>query len=380
MAMLSLHKEVQDVRTSLATPDELRSVNKYETPILSYSSLTNYNRCPTLGVILKSIGKTLGSSHPDKALEAGSVCHEVYSAIRLYQLIQQDLPAHAWHHARRIFGDARADTLWRELDNADPRVALYNFAMHVLYSSGYTDDAYDKKRTFVNIEDSLNDYLNYYNYDRWPVFILDHDDVTSFVGIEIPVVMRVSFEFRNGDVWSVYIDGVIDGIHYDAKNINRIVVNENKTSSVIDSTWYQQFALDHQLTIYALMTTLVMHRSIEDVHLYGMPIPLGRRQQTGMEPYRRTAQQHYANMFQWILTALETHHTYKASPLDAPRFTHSCRRYFRPCSLLPICDATREVQEEELGMLQDAEDEHVQRLIDAYISMHDTFSDERMKG
>jgi hypothetical protein len=29
---------------------------------------------------------------------------------------------------------------------------------------------------------------------------------------------------------------------------------------------------------------------------------------------------------------------YKDVPFEAPRFTHSCYRYFRPCSFVPICD------------------------------------------
>jgi len=33
------------------------------------------------------------------------------------------------------------------------------------------------------------------------------------------------------------------------------------------------------------------------------------------------------------------------NPYDTPRYTHSCNRYFRPCSFIPFCDTTREDQE-----------------------------------
>ena len=33
---------------------------------------------------------------------------------------------------------------------------------------------------------------------------------------------------------------------------------------------------------------------------------------------------------------------YSAEPTDAPMYTHSCNRYFRSCSFIPLCTETRE--------------------------------------
>jgi hypothetical protein len=35
---------------------------------------------------------------------------------------------------------------------------------------------------------------------------------------------------------------------------------------------------------------------------------------------------------------------YKDNPYDAPKYTHSCNRYFRPCAFIPFCDADDEEQ------------------------------------
>lgn len=379
--MINIQRDIKNIKCNLATVDELNALDVEETPLLSYSSITNFNRCPTLGVLSKSIGREAGGEgRRAMALEAGSVCHEVYSVLRLYQLIQQDMAGHAWHHAGRILGDARREQIWHQLDHPDPRTARYNFAMEALYTSGFTDDAFDRKRTFANIEDSLNDYINYCQYDKWPIFVLDHEDTSSFVGVEIPVVLRISFYFNDDRApWTVYIDGVVDGIHYDAKNVNRLIIQENKTTGVMDDTWIEQFTVEHQITMYALMASMVMHREIRDVHLYGMPIPCGRKQVTTMQPFKRESDRYVAHLFQWAITALEWHFGFKDTPLDAPRFTHSCRRFFRTCSMMPICAAPRNVQEEEIQQMPIATNNHLKELLDGYKAMHHMFSDERMQ-
>lgn len=367
-------RDCKSVEIRLAHEDDINRFDQKELPLLSYSSITNYHTCPTYGIITKSCGRAPTEAvGRQTALEAGSVSHEVFAAARIHQLIMQDLPGHAWHHAKRIFGESRRDSMWKFLDNSDHKLARYNFAMEALYTSGYTDDPFDKRRTFAAIEESMMHYLGYFDTARYPVFVLDHNDVGSFVGIEVPVILYVNFVFEDGTNIDCLLDGFLDGLHYDAKDLNRIIVVENKTASRITDSWANSFIVDHQITIYALMATLVMHREITDVHVYGSPIPIGR-QTTTKEPVHRHRVDHHHEMLNWVLEALEVHYRYKDDPLNATRRTHSCGRYFRSCSMLPVCASPREDRQEMFDMLPVGDNSHTEDLIRQYLYMKDTYA------
>jgi hypothetical protein len=46
---------------------------------------------------------------------------------------------------------------------------------------------------------------------------------------------------------------------------------------------------------------------------------------------------------------------YEGNPYDAPKYTHSCNRYFRPCSFIPFCDADDEEQRTIVREMEDDE-------------------------
>lgn len=366
-------QEMTSVNVRLATRDDIARL-RHIMPMLSFSSITNYHTCPTYGVITKSLNASMHNSEGRRntALEAGGAAHEVFAAARIHQLIMQDLPAHAWHHAKRIFGESRREQLWANLDHEDPKIARYNFAMEALYTSGYVDDPFDKKRTFANIEETMMDYLNKYNTDKYPVFVLDSDDPESFVGIEVPVILVMSFEYDNGKVTEVLIDGFLDGLHYHSDDINRVIVNENKTAARITDSWSASFIIDHQCTLYALMASLVLRREVTDIHVYGSPLPVGR-QTTTLEPVVRTSQDHATELFEWVWGAVRIHLLFGNNPLAAPRYTHSCGRYFSSCAMLPLCAAKHDEREQVLDSLYSADQSHLQKLIDQYDNIMDTF-------
>ncbi len=57
---------------------------------------------------------------------------------------------------------------------------------------------------------------------------------------------------------------------------------------------------------------------------------------------------HWAN---WVRHTVDIYETYEHDWEATPRYTHSCNRYFRPCSLIPFCTDTAEgriIQFEEM--------------------------------
>jgi hypothetical protein len=54
--------------------------------------------------------------------------------------------------------------------------------------------------------------------------------------------------------------------------------------------------------------------------------------------------------FKWLLHTVQLHEQYKDNPVEAPQYTHSCNRYFRPCSFIPLC---AEAPEDRATMLAD---------------------------
>jgi hypothetical protein len=54
--------------------------------------------------------------------------------------------------------------------------------------------------------------------------------------------------------------------------------------------------------------------------------------------------QHVERWVSWVAGALNLHDQFHTDPYEAPRFTHSCNRYYRPCPLVPLCDTADEEQ------------------------------------
>ena len=342
-------------------------------PLLSFSSITSYHTCPTYGCATKSYGRTPSEQKRRTALDAGKVSHDVFAAARLYQLIDAGMIGHAQHHAQRILGESRSESCWDQLKTktSDPMMRRYNFCIEALYTSGYTDDPYDKYRTFANIEETLMAYITSYDYARYPVLVLDHNDPHSFVGIETPVVLYCAFEI-DSDIVECLVVGILDGMHYDIRDLNRFIVNENKTASRINEAWLESFRVDHQISMYALMASLVLHKEITDVHVYGSPIPLGRGR-TQKQPLKRHMSDYLSELTQWILTALTYHETFKTRPMEAPRYTHACRRYNSMCSMIPVCAVPRDERMTELQDCNEVDNTHHIELLNSYDNMKETF-------
>jgi hypothetical protein len=56
----------------------------------------------------------------------------------------------------------------------------------------------------------------------------------------------------------------------------------------------------------------------------------------------------HGRIIEWYNTLMFVHYIverFKADPLSAPQFTHSCNRYFRPCGFVDLCGADYDDQQ-----------------------------------
>lgn len=317
------------------------------------TKLTAINTCPVWGIIRYGMHKRMPGAGRALALEAGGACHEVFSAIRLLDLWKyQGADELAIYHGRRLFGEDRfgamRDAAFRPGD--DERTQGVNFALTALHTSGFYDDPSDRKRTLSNLEEACIAYFDRWEFGHWPVWIRDKNDVQSDVGIEIPFDMLITFTMADGETVQGRFTGKMDGIHLHRDGWN---IHENKTASRLDDAWRESFRMSHQITGYAIAMSVFTGENIEYATVLGTAIPQPRHAEFGGNVIESVPRPDYMKerWFNWFLSTVQLYNQYKNNVLDAPTYTHSCNRYFRPCSLIPFCSADREEQEQILTEL-----------------------------
>lgn len=301
-------------------------------PAYSHSRLTNMNYCPTYGVVANQ-RKYIHSTKPTP-LTAGATMHEVFAAVRLWQMqYVQKLPKHALHNAHRLFSPDR----WSDCvsHTKDKRDNLIELCFNILHSSGYSDDGNDPVRTITNMETATIAYcderLPY--MEQWPVWVKDKKDHKCQVGIEQPIDAVLIFSDKKRIRYIGTIDGLVCNL-----NMRRYEVDENKTASRLDEAWRTSFDMSMQQTGYCACSTTVFGFPVLHVRVTGLMLRASRNNDRCLpiEPLPRDATSilHWAN---WVRHTSELYETYKDDYENAPRYTHSCNRYFRPCGLIPFC-------------------------------------------
>lgn len=313
----------------------------------SYSILTAYNTCPTWGLVRYGMRKTFETSGRALALEAGAAMHRVFAALRLFSL-RDKLPTHFEHHAHRIFG-ADAELLLSKLrTSSDDWINSTSFALEALHTSGYYDDPYDKKRTISNLEECALAYAKTVYSRSAPVWVQDIDNPESLVGIEVPFDFTIEFEY-NDQTTLVRFIGTVDAIHQ--KFDGTVYIEENKTASRLDDSWAMSFELSHQVTGYLIAASLITGANIRDAVIRGVRIPQPRRhgEEGGIRSESVTRDQDETEHFlKWMLYTYQQQEETQGDIERAPRFTHSCNRYFRPCSLIPLCKTASPEERQEV--------------------------------
>jgi hypothetical protein len=78
--------------------------------------------------------------------------------------------------------------------------------------------------------------------------------------------------------------------------------------------------------------------------------PSARAKDAGLKQVYIDREEHQiTRWFEWALHTVRLHNAFVDSPADAPQYTHSCNRYFKPCSMISFCSSTKE---EQLAALQ----------------------------
>lgn len=324
----------------------LRPATELETtelPWLDYSKATAINTCPTWGLIKNVHNKSPTEGGRNLALEAGSACHDVFAAARFASLFEGSDHDFAVAKAREHFGTSRHDKMFRFFQsNEGLEHRRTSYCLEALATSGYYDDPRDKRRTLQNIEDACVAYLQNYQFDIWKPVV--HQD-QNFIGVEVPFNIYVEYDRRRFRFVG-RADGIIRNSYY-----NAVEVHENKTGARINEAWAMSFHMSHQVTGYIEAAKLIVPSTNDELNnqcvVHGLQIPLPRNVELGGIVAERVSR-HIENTERWIKWLVYTYDLmmqYKDNVFEAPQFTHSCNRYFRPCQLIPFCASSREEQE-----------------------------------
>lgn len=331
----------------METKSEFRMATEQDADLETYdhTKLSAVNTCPTWGILRYDMHKRMPSAGRALALEAGSAMHECFAYIRLVSLIEQHqdksrtFQEQLWYyHGTRLFGQERLAHIDSVIQEASDVIDVAKRgSIAVLDTSGYYDDPRDRRRTLSNMEECIYAYINRWQWQH-RVWMRDEDDATSDIGIEIP--FDVVVEIR-GDVETTTfrLTGRIDGIHYNGRN--ELSCHDNKTASRLNDAWSQSFLLSHQITGYCVAATVFTGQPVHNAEILGLALPLPKTYDFGgyiREPVTRH-DWHYKRWVDWMVHTVAMVRQYKDNPYDAPKYTHSCNRYFRPCSFIPFCDS-----------------------------------------
>jgi len=324
-------------------------------PWVDYSTLTAVNTCPRWGIINSWHGKRL-SAGVDRILplEAGRAMHDVFAACRLFDLLTfkgalgslDPVIQGINNYATRLFSNALHHDRWAQAltyfhSNEDAETRLMQMALNLLETSGYHDDPRDNKRTQANLESAAINYVQRYPLGR---FIPICNSDASQIGVEMPFDITLH---NNNEAPLIRFVGRVDGVCYDTLRPSEKVpeVHENKTGSRIDTVWSNSFDTSNQVTGYCIAMSCILNQPINNVVMWGLqlPVPKSSTYSDGMMRYPTTrTPAAYYEWQTWLRHTLKIIHEYEDYPTDAPMYTHSCNRYFRSCSFIPLCSENAE--------------------------------------
>lgn len=336
--------------------NKFKSVNVYPTmdtslPWFDNTKLVAINTCPTWGIVRYTLNKSMMGAGRAMALEAGGAAHEVFAAHRLFHLIHSEdevtrsmVPA----VGERVFGKQRYEQMIEAIDpREDLRTQRNQFALSALYNSGFYDDPADKRRTTTNIEEMCIAYMDRFDWTKQlPAVLADR----NFVGIEVPVDVTIEYTLMDDSKVKYRFVGKADGVHWKDDKQDTLRVHENKTASRLGDAWEMSWETNHQPTGYMIALSAMLNIQIRDSLMLGSCLPMPKSYAiNGLSRVPVTRQDfQIIEWFEWFLHTVQLHDQYKDSPLHAPMYTHSCNRYFRPCSFITLCASEPEERQQIL--------------------------------
>lgn len=318
---------------------------------IDFTALNAVELCPTWGIIRYIHGLRTTPTQRQMPLECGSTCHEIFAAVRWLDAMRH---VGEWEldesllitESHRLMGDDRIERIFDAMNGLDAHSdhSCKEFITHVLYSSGYEDDDRDQKRTLFNMEIALLAYYDRWQWGRWRPWVGHvpiHGDMQQRMGIEIPLDLWL---MTDNSVSIRYV-GRMDGLHYDMRNklgrYEYVVPHENKTAGRLGDAWESSMLMTHQITGYAIGARLITDKLVRYARAIGLsiPWPVERDRYHGYQSVAVGRGEVHAIAWQrWIDHIMSLVVRYADTPEEAPRFTHSCSRFFRPCSFIPLCD------------------------------------------
>lgn len=293
------------------------------------------------------------------ALEAGHAMHEVFAFVRLVSLMSwyedrgkdKTFTDKVWtYHGTRLFGMERLTHITDAIREAeDVSDVCKRGAIAVLDTSGFYDDPRDRRRTLNNMEECAYAYINRWRWDH-PVWVRTVDDPTSDVGIEIPFDLVVDISGLH--MLRYRLTGRLDGLHYDG--LGRLTVHDNKTASRLGDAWTMAQEVSHQYTGYCVAASVFTQQVVARCDVLGLALPLPKTYDYGGFARESMAREdhHIKRWIDWMVHTIQMAMAYDGDPYAAPKYTHSCNRYFRPCMFIPFCYADDEEQHRIVGELE----------------------------
>jgi hypothetical protein len=306
-----------------------------------HTKLSAVNVCPTWGILRYQMHKKMTGDGRSMALEAGGAMHECFSFIRLMSLMNQydgnpEFQDKLWQfHGTRLFGGERLEQIDEVIGKPTDIVdATKRGSLAVLDTGGFYDDPRDKRRTMSNLEECIYAYINRWRWDQ-PVWMRDTSDATSDIGIEIPFDVVIHIEAAKDELM-FRLTGRIDGIHHGKDGV--LYISDNKTASRLNDAWSQSFLLSHQMTGYCVAASVFTQHLVHKAEILGLAIPLPKTYDLGGY-IRETVPRHdyhYVQWAKWLEHTVRLTREYADDPINAPKFTHSCNRYFPSVHIRPV--------------------------------------------
>lgn len=310
----------------LATADEIATMKPFR-----YTSLTDTATCPTLGALEWGFGDGQNHDEDDSksgALNAGKACHDVFAAVRLYELITGDASLFVTQ-GERLYGKERFALMCAACtDKAKDgeRMQRLAFCLKALYTSGYEDDPSDSKRTMANLEQTCVAYI-----DAW-----DSSRKLWVDGANVGIELKLHIIIEDGRGYKIMIQGTLDALHHSLGNPDNLCVHENKTGKYINDAWAATFRMSHQITGYCVFASVLTGKPVYDALVLGSQIPYNAKMPVRIEAIERRPH-HFEQWLRWVRYNVSVYNMALVDPITAPKFAHSCNRYFSTCKHLPFC-------------------------------------------
>lgn len=332
---------------------------KDKMPYLTSSMVEAINTCPRFGIIHNVMGKRFVTGYRQMALEAGSLMHDIFAVLNLLHVGEnQGFQDHMHHHGKLLLPDGR----WEQVFSYATREGLKKkpnperAAIATIASSDFYDDPNDKNRTISNLEICAIQLIAYHEarLTDLPIYIADPKDPTAPIGVEIS--LDGVFEIDDGFAdYTIRCIGLADVVYANPDDKTIVKLGEYKTTANMNDAWREAFNTRHQLTLYnALLNAYFPERAQDDMEtiMIGSAIPV-RMTSTPVRHF--TVERDQENIQDMLNTFKFTNgikRQFEHKPLSAPMFTHSCSRYFRPCSLMDLCIAASDDQYDMLSSME----------------------------